>query len=291
MSKYTTELRFICETAAGLTESEGYNSVNSIISKARSSIFNFDYPIFDASYRSVLETKILKHFYTREICAETVGRWKLFLDSKMNEIMPYYNQLYNSELIKFNPMYDTELTTDHTIGREGEEHGAGTLTSSGSKTESQTESETYEEEIVTDTDTTNTESRTLSKTGTYWEMFSDTPQGGITGLDNNDYLTNATKKTETENITEATNGSGTNDTTSTTDGTKETTTTLTGSDNRSQNSADDKNFSNTEQYVEHVLGKSTGTSYSKMLQEFRDTFLNIDMMIITELQPLFFTLW
>ena len=32
-------------------------------------------------------------------------------------------------------------------------------------------------------------------------------------------------------------------------------------------------------------------SYAKMLKEFRETFLNIDMMVIESLSDLFFGLW
>ena len=39
MSKYTTELRFICESLAGLTESQGYDQVNWIIEQAAPKIF------------------------------------------------------------------------------------------------------------------------------------------------------------------------------------------------------------------------------------------------------------
>ena len=111
MSKYTTEVRFICETAAGYTESVDYDLVEETIQKAIPKVFNFDFPIFDESYRNVLCTKILKHYYTREICEETVGLWKLRLNTRLNEIMPYYNQLYKSELLEFNPFYDVDITT------------------------------------------------------------------------------------------------------------------------------------------------------------------------------------
>ena len=87
MSKYTTELRYICEMYAG-GESKGYSDVNKVIQAAIPKVFDFDFPIFDEAYRNVLCTKILKHYYTREIAAETVGLWKLWLDTKMNEIMP-----------------------------------------------------------------------------------------------------------------------------------------------------------------------------------------------------------
>lgn len=113
MSNYTTELRFICEEYAGVHSSKGYKSVNDIIAKSAPKVFDFDFPVFDENYRLPLETKIIRHFYTREICAETVGRWKLFLQDKMCTIMPYYNQLYNSELIKFNPLYDVDYVFGH----------------------------------------------------------------------------------------------------------------------------------------------------------------------------------
>ena len=119
MSKYTTQVRFICESLAGLTESKGYDDVNSIIETAAPKIFSFDFPMFDESYRGVLEKKILKHYYTREIGLETYGLWKLKLDTKMNEIMPYFNQRYQSETLQFNPFYDFEVTRDHT-GKKNE---------------------------------------------------------------------------------------------------------------------------------------------------------------------------
>ena len=96
MSKYTTELRYICESITGLTESKGVNSVNDIIKQAAPLIFSFDFPIYKEEHRLELECKILKRYCTREIGAETYGRWKLFLDERMNSMMDYYNKLYES---------------------------------------------------------------------------------------------------------------------------------------------------------------------------------------------------
>ena len=50
MSKYSTEVRYICETAAGLIESKGYNDIEDIIDKAVNSIFESDIPFFDNNY-------------------------------------------------------------------------------------------------------------------------------------------------------------------------------------------------------------------------------------------------
>lgn len=52
-----------------------------------------------------------------------------------------------------------------------------------------------------------------------------------------------------------------------------------------------ESINSTEDYTEKVAGKVSGTSYSKMLNEFRETMLNIDMKVINEFEELFFGLW
>ena len=126
LSKYTTQVRFICETCAKLTESTGFSDIETVLDNSWDKIFS-DFPIFDEKYRAELCKKILRHYYTREICCETVARWKLFLSDKMKNIMPYYNQLYKSELLEFNPFYDVDLTRS----REGS--GTSNKTSNGRK--------------------------------------------------------------------------------------------------------------------------------------------------------------
>ena len=239
MSNYTTEVRYICEAKAGLTESKGQNDVNSIIAASLSSIFNFDFPIFDEAYRSVLETKILKHYYTREIAFESVGLWQLKLDTRLNEIMPYYNQMYNSELLEFNPFYDVDYTFTH----EGERNDTGHST------------DDYDS--------------TVSSTGTgssnAWDKFSDTPQGAVSGIQNDTYLTNARNATNSNSYSD--------------------------SKSQSDDRTNDTRFNSLDEYVNTMVGKMGTTSYSELLNKFRDTFLNIDMMIIEELQDLFFNLY
>ena len=116
MSSFTTSVRSICEMYTTKQRS-GYMAIPDIIDKAVPKVFDFDYPIFDESYIRVLENKILLHYYTREIGEETVGLWKLRLMSRLNDIMPYYNQLYESALLKYNPLVDVDYTEEHK-GRE-----------------------------------------------------------------------------------------------------------------------------------------------------------------------------
>ena len=44
-------------------------------------------------------------------------------------------------------------------------------------------------------------------------------------------------------------------------------------------------------YLETVKGKVGGENYSSLLEQYRKTFLNIDMMIIDELSDLFMNIW
>lgn len=335
MSKYTTQVRFICETAAGLSESEGQTTVKQIIAAAIPSVFDFDFPIFDESYRIVLETKILKHYYTREIGLETVGLWKLKLDTKLNEIMPFYNQLYKSELIEFNPMYDVDLTRDHTLNRSEQTEQTGTetadatkngtvdTTTSGTKTGTSrenidvSENQETEQNSKSDTDIKNTTGSTSEETATgtktHYDKYSDTPQGSLQNVQNDTYLTNARMVNDNDTQTGKTTVSGSNtstgsttaDTSTTTNSTSETTHTGNTTDETSgtQNtiSADtekrnatqtaNKELTSLDDYLEHVKGKNGGVSYSAMLNEFRTTFLNIDMQVINELSDLFMNLW
>lgn len=67
-------------------------------------LWDFNYPIFDEDYRKELENKITNHFWFDEIGQETPERFKQRLESKLNVIMPYYNQRYRSTLLKFDPL-------------------------------------------------------------------------------------------------------------------------------------------------------------------------------------------
>lgn len=253
MSKYTTEVRFICENSAGLSESEGADNVDSILDKCWNKVFNFDFPIFDENYRQVLCRKILKHYYTREIAHETVGRWKLALNAKLNEIMPYYNQLYKSELLEFNPFYDVDLTRS----REGS--GTSNRTSNNTETNSGTSKNVSSGSGKSNTDTLN--------------RFSDTPQNSMDtqGINDSVPLTTVTKVNE-DNTT-----------------TNESTDTLTRNGSKTGNGTE--NINNTDKYIETVKGKQGTENYSSLLKKFRETFLNIDMMIIEDCSDCFFTLW
>ena len=247
MAKYTTEVRSICESVAGLTESVGYNDVATVITNAIPKIFDFDFPIFDEAYRPVLERKILMHYYTREIALESYGLWKLKLNTRLNEVMPFFNKRYESKLLTFNPLFDVDYTTESNRNIEG----------SSNRDTSSSHSTSVEGE------------NSSSGTNVGKNLYSDTPQGTIQNLTAETYLTNATY----------------NDVTNRTSGEYE------GSERGSAEGNEENTMTSTDDYLERVVGKRGGESYSKLLKDYRDTFINVDVEVIESLADLFFTLW
>ena len=309
MSKYTTEVRFICENSAGLSESEGADNVDSVLDRCWNKVFNFDFPIFDENYRQVLCSKILKHYYTREIAHETVGRWKLALNAKLNEIMPYYNQLYKSELLEFNPFYDVDLTRSREGSGTRDTTGSTSNTSTESGTNTKTDTVTSKE---TSSDTSNSTESNTSKTtesnsnntvtnDNTLNRFSDTPQNSMDtqGIADSVPLTTVTKVNEDINVNST--GSSTVDVTGSKTGkvdssgsvNKTINDTVKGNDSREINGSgtSTENINSTDKYIETVKGKQGTENYSSLLKKFRETFLNIDMMIIEDCSDCFFTLW
>ena len=295
MSKYTTEVRFICESKSGLGVSSGADKVDEVIASAWDKIFTTKAVFFDEAYRSVLCQKILKHYYLREICCETVGIWKLWMNERLETIMPYYNQLYESAKITFEPLEDVNVTTKHDRNVKGTEDRESNSKDDETITSTETDNKTREVVASSDGNTSQSESGENSATSseTKRDLYSDTPQGAITGLENENYLTNARKITDS--ITSSGNDSRNSNGTTKYDYTEDETdngkkdgsmvSAKTGSSSLSGNS------STTEDYLETLVGKHGSGTYSKMLMEFRETFLNIDIMVIEEFKDLFFGLW
>lgn len=86
MANYTMELRSLIKS--------GYN------------IFDDSWNTFVPSHKKELCDKIIRHYWFYEIGSETADRFKFNLNEQLSLIMPYYNQLYASELLKIEPLYD-----------------------------------------------------------------------------------------------------------------------------------------------------------------------------------------
>lgn len=279
MSKYTTEVRFICEQKAGLMESAGYGNVNKVLDDSWDKIFTSDVKFFDEDYRSVLCKKILKHYYTREIGCETVGLWTMWMNTRLEEIMPYYNKVYESVNLEFNPLFDTDITTTHNR----------TETNTGN-TKQTSKGEIKENNTSTGSNGTNVNGKTnrdmsTTEDNTQRNLFSNTPQGALNGVESETYLTDARKITDdnsrNENENTTVNQITDNNYTDTENNTQ----------NNNNETVGQTNYSTTEEYATHVAGKNGGKSFSNMLTEYRNSLINVDLMVIEEFSDLFMGLW
>ena len=94
MAQYTLELRKI------LSSKDIFKSIN--------------YDLYDNNLKPVFEDKFIKRFYFREIGVETVSRFLINLEQTLNEIMPYYTQLYDTTLLKYDILNSTETIEEVT---------------------------------------------------------------------------------------------------------------------------------------------------------------------------------
>lgn len=211
MSNYTTELRKIDE-------------------KLIDTALSF-YQIFDESYRKILNTKIKQHFWFNEIAHETIDIFLFQLKVKMNEIMPYYNQMYEAELVKRDPFL--------TVKMKSSTKNSGSAKNISSSVEHGTSSSS-----------TDAKSRAVQ---------SDTPQVMLSG--SGDYATGAADSTSLTGVKSVSDGTGSQTSTSSSDGSGE---------------SSQEGFSG---------------SMASLIQAHRDAIINVDMMVIAQLEPLFMYVW
>ena len=150
MSSYTLELRHLHETYK---------------------VFNFDYDFYTDSdvIKSNFEKKFIDEYYFNEIGMETVARFQHRLKTKLNKIMPYYKQLYQTELRSKD--IDFMLNKDLV--------------------------ETFERSLESDTNSLN--DLTVNNTGVNDNLESNIENGNASLDLDNGSLTNVSKSTLTDN--------------------------------------------------------------------------------------------
>jgi hypothetical protein len=155
----------------------------------------------------------------KEICTETVSRWKDYLEDKFNVIFPYYNELLKTAQIEYERTINYNLTetfthtTDHVNTLTGNTNQNGSSTNSqsvdnvldntnqsnGSNTNTSTlESNSHHEEnsVLNKNETVteeNIDDKTSTKTNDSKKVSSDTPNGllSIGNIENDVYASKA----------------------------------------------------------------------------------------------------
>ena len=158
--------------------------------------------------------------------------------------MPYYNQLYKSCDIEYNPLFNIDLTETY-------ESQGGVISKSENKSDGVTK-----DVLITENKSKNINTD-VPQTLTSFDVATDG--------DKSIYMTDGNysneKNTNTDSVTNE-NNSKSNDT------------------------------QNTNQtYTKKTKGSSAGLAFSTAIKKDRETYINIDQMIIEELEDLFISLW
>lgn len=219
-----------------------------------------DYPMYEKdphpeyiSTRQQLNEKLLNHYKYREIGSETPGRFLDDLRMTMHEIMPYYVQMYKSHDI-MQELDDPFGNVD--IVETFEEETSGTASGSTSGT----------------SNTTNEATTDLTNNGK--NVKTNTPQGDILQINSKgiDSVTHADEITWDESTSNSKSNS-TGESTSTADSNSES--------------------SGTTKHTLTKKGNQGVNTYAHDMKELRQTFLNIDEMIIEnkKIQELFMQIY
>ena len=308
MASYTMELRTIIE------QPTQYQSIpmRERIEEGRKKLFDFDYPIFDESYRGVFETHFIRNFFMREIGFETEELFKFQLETWLIINMPYFNKLFESELIEFDPLINSSMsvtsnetsnktqndirdmlrneTVDKGTTFNTEQDSTGLTTSSG-----QTDGTTSIDQTSSGTEGTTTDDFNRS-------IESDTPDSRltITTTDGEGAITYASKIVEnnennkhdtTRSETLANDGTTSETSSATTNETNNTTQSATGTEdianNETKNDTLNSVVNEVEDYVQQRVGKIGVQSYSEMVMKYRESFLRVEKQIFKEMNELF----
>jgi hypothetical protein len=219
----------------------------------------------------------------------------------MKEIMPYFNQLFESVDTEFNPLWNVEMheSFTHEVTDTGNGTVNGTASQNGTNSEIRNENGTNTtneslEQNVTNSKTDNS-TRTPNLTSDSVKAKMDTAQQPITiqDLKSLNYFSEGEYNVDTQTGTETNNSTG-NETGKTTNDNESTITTdndITTSGENSTTSTSETSSSNTnnrkETYTRTQEGSSAGLPYSDAIKQWRKIMINVPLEICEALDELF----
>lgn len=275
MAKYTIQVRTICEQyyldanphlCPGQVQ---VTNVKDICNAIWDRVFDFDFPMYPSDTKQNLCVKILMHFYMREIGLETVQLWKLFLESRLNEIMPYYVDLSQAFITLADALINNDIV--EISKRDGTENEDTDRTKSGKEDRTVNGSQNSE--------SSNTSNTTVNRENNGQNLYSDTPQDGLQDVINGTYLTNATieKSTDLDSSNQQDNSEGS----------------VTGTTKDDITRSETENEGRDKTYLENLNRTIKGFNGDKLeiLMKYRNSLLNIPAMIIKDLNDLFMSVF
>lgn len=159
--------------------------LRALLERTNFELFDFTYQVDDPAFKTELEQRIIDFYYDYEIGFETPELFKRKFKTRFLRAITYYNKLYNTTLLSYNPLINSKIT-------EALEQLA-------------TATNTDENSSTVNSGSTNTSTQT-NKT-------SDYPQQPIAG---GDYLAGATDSTDNSTTDGTTTSTGNTKNTGTT---------------------------------------------------------------------------
>lgn len=235
--------------------------------KTNFELFDFDYEFDDQNFKKELEQAIVDHFFFSEIGQETPDRFKQRFKTRWRRIIPYYNKLYNTTLLSYNPL------VNYTI-KEGLNQLAKTQNNQDTKASTTTNGNTNSDSNTTTASNTNTGGTTDSELN---DKASDYPQQAIAG---GDYLSG--EKTS--------KGSSSNNSETNSSGNGKTVTKATSNDTGTSTNEIVSRGTNQTEYEKTIEGL-TGTTYQQLISQERENLTRIIDMVIQEMKPSFYLIY
>jgi len=300
----------------GYSQTKPNLSTREKIEMARPKLFDFDYPFFDQGLKAEFERHFIRKFYMREIGFETEGLFKFQLETWLQIHMPYFNKLLESETIEFNPLENVNVKLTSNLKNQKDQQDEIDRTENEAMKETEKKErdtvgkQTSHNETTSTSNTTGSEQSETDRTAqTIQDDFnrkldSDTPQSRLSITSNDgqgviEYASNIEENNANnkENQTGNETASGSSESTTTASGSLDTTLNTsenmdeTGSTDQTKNKVGNQKLDSAiqvlEDYAKQETGKTGSMTYSKMLTEYRSTFLRIEQDIFEEMQELF----
>lgn len=222
-------LYYIMKSIADFGKS--YDEQTEIIKLAEATkdrFFYTDYPLAASVNKDQFEIDILNHFIYRRIGFDTVTGFKIALITKLREILPKYNLMFDllaKEIELFHSNYERDLTEktddDHsnTGSKEYVQNGEYDKAGTEDITVTENTTKTTETESIGEGENSSSETGTLDRTTTglrHEDMReSDTPQNALADVRNGSYVskynynTIDTEETVDEDTSKSTTGTNT----------------------------------------------------------------------------------
>ena len=128
------------------------------IVRSNNDLFDFSYNLYDNSLKQYFEENFKQHFFLYEIGFETVGLLKQQLQATLNDIYPYYKQLYETEIMCKNIDFMLNKDLKETFIKETIGEGTSTVNSTQSST-----SNSSSNDLMTSHETPQNEVKDLDK--------------------------------------------------------------------------------------------------------------------------------